>query len=131
MGNRIRTRNSPDMLLRKILQFEFLSKSVLMWRQNARTISTHIRSITDESTIVVEIDFTWSLGFGFVEPAASVEARISLIMFEFSLCLFADSAMNFVSDSQSLSFVQGTIRFSVVALVESWALLLFIVLQAV
>ncbi|GJR67107.1 hypothetical protein Tco_0013172 [Tanacetum coccineum] len=41
MGNRIRTRNSPDMLLGMILQFEFLSKSVLTRLQNARTSSTH------------------------------------------------------------------------------------------
>ncbi|GJU21092.1 hypothetical protein Tco_1154434 [Tanacetum coccineum] len=34
--------------------------------------------------------------------SASVEARISLIMFEFSSCLLADSAMNFVSDSSRL-----------------------------
>nr|GEW64250.1 hypothetical protein [Tanacetum cinerariifolium] len=61
-----------------------------------------IQRIADESALAVEIDFTWSFGFGFVEPdrppiplsSASVEARISLIMFEFSLCLFADSAMN-------------------------------------
>ncbi|GJX00056.1 hypothetical protein Tco_0183969 [Tanacetum coccineum] len=42
MGNRIRTRNSPDILLGMILQFEFLSKSVLKRRQNARMSSTHV-----------------------------------------------------------------------------------------
>ncbi|GKD09527.1 hypothetical protein Tco_1189212, partial [Tanacetum coccineum] len=34
--------------------------------------------------------------------AASVEAQISLIMFEFSSCLSADSAINLVSDSSRL-----------------------------
>ncbi|GKB29993.1 hypothetical protein Tco_0869394 [Tanacetum coccineum] len=34
--------------------------------------------------------------------AASVEARISLIMFKFSSCLLADSVMNLVSDSSRL-----------------------------
>ncbi|GJV65176.1 hypothetical protein Tco_1476004 [Tanacetum coccineum] len=37
MGNRIRTRNSPDILLGMILRFEFLSKSVLKRSQNARS----------------------------------------------------------------------------------------------
>ncbi|GJS88497.1 hypothetical protein Tco_0771133 [Tanacetum coccineum] len=36
MGNRIKTRNSPDMLLGMILQFEFLSKSALTRLLNAR-----------------------------------------------------------------------------------------------
>ncbi|GJR81401.1 hypothetical protein Tco_0152186 [Tanacetum coccineum] len=36
MGNRIRTRNSLDILLGMILHFEFLRKSVLKRRQNAR-----------------------------------------------------------------------------------------------
>ncbi|GJR22296.1 hypothetical protein Tco_0970823 [Tanacetum coccineum] len=42
MGNRIKTRNSPDILLGMILQFEFLSKNVLKRRQNARMSSTHV-----------------------------------------------------------------------------------------
>ncbi|GJZ19839.1 hypothetical protein Tco_0556429 [Tanacetum coccineum] len=41
MGNRIRTRNSPDILLGMILHFEFLSKSVLHRRQKARMSTTH------------------------------------------------------------------------------------------
>nr|GEU69192.1 hypothetical protein [Tanacetum cinerariifolium] len=57
-----------------------------------------IRRITDESALAVEIDFTWSLRsyltlLDFL-IAASVEARISLIMFEFSSYLFADLAIN-------------------------------------
>ncbi|GKF73733.1 hypothetical protein Tco_0220065, partial [Tanacetum coccineum] len=43
--------------------------------------------------------------------AASVEDRISLIMFEFSSCLLADSAMNLVSDSSSLVSDQDTKNF--------------------
>nr|GEW86576.1 RNA-directed DNA polymerase [Tanacetum cinerariifolium] len=49
-----------------------------------------IRRITDESALVVLIDDPLFL------IAASVEARISLIMFKFSSFLFADSAMNLV-----------------------------------
>nr|GEU98236.1 hypothetical protein [Tanacetum cinerariifolium] len=64
-----------------------------------------IRCILDESALVVEIDFTWSFGFGSIEPvrpliplsSASVEARIFLIIFEFSSFLFVDSAMNMYS----------------------------------
>ncbi|GKC93591.1 hypothetical protein Tco_1159033, partial [Tanacetum coccineum] len=53
-----------------------------------------IRRIEFESTsIVIEIDLTWSLGFVLVE-LAFVEAWISLIKLEFSSCLFADSLMN-------------------------------------
>ncbi|GKC16430.1 hypothetical protein Tco_1013212, partial [Tanacetum coccineum] len=66
-----------------------------------------IRRISDELALVVEIDFTWSLGFGSVEP----EARISLIMFEFSSCLFADSAMNLVSDSSNIFLRSGYEEF--------------------
>ncbi|GJZ96858.1 hypothetical protein Tco_0669192 [Tanacetum coccineum] len=47
MGNRIRTRN-PDILLRMILQFEFLSKCVMKRRQNARMSSTHLHSSLGE-----------------------------------------------------------------------------------
>ncbi|GJZ51566.1 hypothetical protein Tco_0606081 [Tanacetum coccineum] len=43
--------------------------------------------------------------------AASVEAQISLIMFEFSSCLLADSAMNFVSDSSRLGLRSGHEEF--------------------
>nr|GEV13967.1 reverse transcriptase domain-containing protein [Tanacetum cinerariifolium] len=78
-----------------------------------------IRRIKDESTLAVDIDFTWSLRFGFVKPdklpiplsSASVEARISLIMFEFSSCLFADSAMNLVSDSSKVCLQSGYEEF--------------------
>ncbi|GJV63885.1 hypothetical protein Tco_1474713 [Tanacetum coccineum] len=43
--------------------------------------------------------------------AASVEVRISLIMFEFSSCLLADSAMNLVSDSSRLGLRSGYEEF--------------------
>ncbi|GKG05646.1 hypothetical protein Tco_0325732 [Tanacetum coccineum] len=79
-----------------------------------------IRHITDESALAVEIDLTWSIGYVFVEsgrllnplPSASVEARISLIMFDFSLCLFADSAMNLVTDSSKVCLRSGYEEFS-------------------
>ncbi|GJU97066.1 hypothetical protein Tco_1326337 [Tanacetum coccineum] len=78
-----------------------------------------IRRISDESALAVEIDFTWSLGFGFVEPrrpsiplsSTLVEAQISLIMFEFSSCLFADSALNLVSDSSNVCLRSGYEEF--------------------
>ncbi|GJU78035.1 hypothetical protein Tco_1275105 [Tanacetum coccineum] len=66
-----------------------------------------IRRISDKSTVAVEIDFTWSLGFVSVEP----EARISLMMFEFSSCLLADSAMNLASDSTIVSLRAGYEEF--------------------
>nr|GEW42926.1 hypothetical protein [Tanacetum cinerariifolium] len=113
MGNIIRTRNSPDMLLGRFSMLSSLSKkcvdeasecfscsrlgkgtiseNMLLCCNPDTTYGLHpIRRISDESILVVEIDFTWSLGFGSVEP----EARISLMMFEFSSCLFADSVMN-------------------------------------
>ncbi|GJX16683.1 hypothetical protein Tco_0217515 [Tanacetum coccineum] len=43
--------------------------------------------------------------------AASVEAQISLIMFEFSSCLLADSAINLVSDSSRLGLRSGYEEF--------------------
>ncbi|GJT62002.1 hypothetical protein Tco_1005535 [Tanacetum coccineum] len=43
--------------------------------------------------------------------AASVEARISLIMFEFSSFLLADSAINLVSDSSRLGLRSGYEEF--------------------
>ncbi|GJU65466.1 hypothetical protein Tco_1476866 [Tanacetum coccineum] len=43
--------------------------------------------------------------------AASVEARISLIMFEFSSCLLADSAINLASDSSRLGLRSGYEEF--------------------
>ncbi|GJS67730.1 reverse transcriptase domain-containing protein [Tanacetum coccineum] len=58
-----------------------------------------IRRISNKILKPVEIDFTWSLGFVSVEP----EAQISLMMFEFSSCLLADSAMNLASDSSIVS----------------------------
>ncbi|GKE46906.1 hypothetical protein Tco_1478164, partial [Tanacetum coccineum] len=69
-----------------------------------------IRRISDESALAVEIDFTWSLGFGSVEPdrpPIPLSSRISLIMFEFSSCLFADSAINLVSDSSNVGLRLG------------------------
>nr|GEV72297.1 hypothetical protein [Tanacetum cinerariifolium] len=74
--------------------------------------------IINESALAVEIDFTWSFRFGSVEPvrlliplsSASVEARTSLIMFEFSSCLFADSAMNLVNDSSKVCLHSGSVR---------------------
>ncbi|GKA38680.1 hypothetical protein Tco_0731231 [Tanacetum coccineum] len=42
---------------------------------------------------------------------ASVEARISLIMFDFSSCLLADSIMNLVSDSSRLGLRSGYEEF--------------------
>ncbi|GJT22367.1 hypothetical protein Tco_0892304 [Tanacetum coccineum] len=44
--------------------------------------------------------------------AASVEAWISLIMFEFSSCLLVDSVMNLVSDSSRLGLRLGYEEFS-------------------
>nr|GEV20263.1 hypothetical protein [Tanacetum cinerariifolium] len=75
-----------------------------------------IRRITDESALAVEINFTWSFEFGSVEPgrppiplsSASVKARISLIIFEFSSRLFADSSMNLVSDSFKVCLRSGS-----------------------
>ncbi|GJZ61721.1 hypothetical protein Tco_0617858 [Tanacetum coccineum] len=43
--------------------------------------------------------------------AASVEARISLIMFEFSSCLLVDSALNLVNDSSRLGLRSGYEEF--------------------
>ncbi|GKB72499.1 hypothetical protein Tco_0933911, partial [Tanacetum coccineum] len=43
--------------------------------------------------------------------ATSVEAQISLIMFEFSSCLLADSAMNLVNDSSRLGLRSGYKEF--------------------
>ncbi|GKD15375.1 hypothetical protein Tco_1199782, partial [Tanacetum coccineum] len=42
---------------------------------------------------------------------ALVEARISLMMLEFSSCLFADSAMNLVSDSSNVCLRLGYEEF--------------------
>ncbi|GKE52633.1 hypothetical protein Tco_1487789, partial [Tanacetum coccineum] len=53
-----------------------------------------IRRIAHESaSIVVEINWSLSLGFASVE-LAYVEAQISLIKLEFYSCLFADLLMN-------------------------------------
>ncbi|GJZ86867.1 hypothetical protein Tco_0658477 [Tanacetum coccineum] len=64
MGNRIRTRNSPDIFLGMILQFEFLSKSVLKRRQNPR--------------LVFKLDFFF-LGFAHLLGALHVPSAIFLI----------------------------------------------------
>nr|GEV62917.1 hypothetical protein [Tanacetum cinerariifolium] len=66
--------------------------------------------ISEKSALVVEIDLTWSLGFVYVE----LEAQISLIMFEFSSCPLADSAINLVSDSSSLGLRSGYEEFSLI-----------------
>ncbi|GJY01174.1 hypothetical protein Tco_0359326 [Tanacetum coccineum] len=65
--------------------------------------SYSIRCISDKSAVAVEINFTWSLGFVSVEP----EARISLMMFEFSSCLLADSVMNLDNVSSIVSLRVG------------------------
>ncbi|GJS84829.1 hypothetical protein Tco_0751370 [Tanacetum coccineum] len=69
--------------------------------------SHSIRRIPEKLALTVEIDLTWSRGFVLIEApwfliAASVEAQISLILFKFSSCLLADSAINLVSDSSRL-----------------------------
>ncbi|GJR63407.1 hypothetical protein Tco_1505569 [Tanacetum coccineum] len=54
-----------------------------------------IRRISDESALAVEIDFTWSLGFGSVEPdrpPIPLSYRISVICLRFSSCLCAESS---------------------------------------
>ncbi|GJS55129.1 hypothetical protein Tco_0628491, partial [Tanacetum coccineum] len=80
--------------------------------------SCPIRRISEKSALAVEIDLTWSRGFIFVLIearwfliAASVEARISLIMLKFSSCLLVDSAMNLVSDSSKLGLRSGYEEF--------------------
>ncbi|GJU74307.1 hypothetical protein Tco_1265712 [Tanacetum coccineum] len=77
-----------------------------------------IQRIPEKSVLAVEIDLTWSRGFVFVlieAPwfliAALVEARISLIMLEFSSCLLADYAINLVSDSFRLGLQSGYEEF--------------------
>ncbi|GJX46270.1 hypothetical protein Tco_0271460 [Tanacetum coccineum] len=67
-----------------------------------------IRRIPEKSSLAVEIDLTWSRGFVFIEL---VEARISLIMFEFSSCLLTDSGINLVSDSSRLGLQSGYEEF--------------------
>nr|GEW43409.1 hypothetical protein [Tanacetum cinerariifolium] len=70
--------------------------------------------ISDELALVVEIDFTWSIGFGSVEPGIPpipFSSRISLMMFEFSSCLFADSAMNLANDSSNVYLRSGYEEF--------------------
>ncbi|GKG49565.1 hypothetical protein Tco_0516017, partial [Tanacetum coccineum] len=42
---------------------------MLLYCEPDTTYELHpIRRILDESALVVEIDFTWSIGFGYVEP---------------------------------------------------------------
>ncbi|GJT60096.1 hypothetical protein Tco_1003629 [Tanacetum coccineum] len=60
-----------------------------------------IQHIPEKSALAVLIEAPWFL------IAASVEARISFIMFEFSSCLLADSAINLVSDSFRLGLRSG------------------------
>nr|GEU56143.1 hypothetical protein [Tanacetum cinerariifolium] len=76
----------------------------------------HIQCILDESALVVEIDFKWSLGFGSVEPG---KARISLMMFEFSSCLFAESAMNLVDRVLQTACNKPLLEYSLLPLVGS------------
>ncbi|GJX73543.1 hypothetical protein Tco_0312138 [Tanacetum coccineum] len=73
--------------------------------------SCPIWRISEKSALAVGIYLTWSRGFIFFLIAALVEARISLIMFEFSSCLLADSAMNLVSDSSRLGLRSGYKEF--------------------
>ncbi|GJZ43147.1 hypothetical protein Tco_0590402 [Tanacetum coccineum] len=63
-----------------------------------------IRRISDESALAVEIDFTWSLGFGSVEPD-----RIFLEYVEFLfVSLLAGSVhINLVSDSSNVGLRLG------------------------
>ncbi|GKF34399.1 hypothetical protein Tco_0107599, partial [Tanacetum coccineum] len=76
-----------------------------------------IRRIPGKSALAVEIDLTWSRS-SLIFIAASVEARISLIMFEFSSCLLADSAINLVSDSSRFGLRSGYEEF---LLFHCWA----------
>ncbi|GJZ44870.1 hypothetical protein Tco_0592466 [Tanacetum coccineum] len=77
------------------------------------------RRISDKSVVAVDIDFTWSFGFVFVKlrrlpkslSSASVEARISLMMFKFSSCLLADSVINLDKDSSIVSLRAGYEEF--------------------
>nr|GEV44388.1 hypothetical protein [Tanacetum cinerariifolium] len=83
---------------------ELFQNNMLMCCEPDMVYGLHpIRRISDELALVVEIDFTWSLGF---------EDRISLMMFEFSSCLFADSAMNLVNDSSNVCLRSGYEEFS-------------------
>ncbi|GJZ91887.1 hypothetical protein Tco_0663952 [Tanacetum coccineum] len=73
-----------------------------------------IRRISDESALAVEIDLTWSLRFGSVEMGRlliPLSSRISLIMFEFSSCILADSAINLVNDSSVVCLRSGYEEF--------------------
>ncbi|GJS03532.1 hypothetical protein Tco_0320040 [Tanacetum coccineum] len=58
-----------------------------------------------KSALAVLIEAPWFL------IVASVEAQISLIMFEFSSCLLADSTINLVSDSSRLGLRSGYEEF--------------------
>ncbi|GJW81939.1 putative ribonuclease H-like domain-containing protein [Tanacetum coccineum] len=129
MGKELERGNFPDSLLRMVFHFECLSKKSvdegfrmpkrgqheLFSRLGKETVSGNMNlccdpdtaygpcfiwRISDKSVVAVEIDFTWSLRFVSMEP----EAWISLMMFEFSSCLLADSAMNLASDSSIVSF---------------------------
>ncbi|GJV28819.1 hypothetical protein Tco_1385267 [Tanacetum coccineum] len=101
---------------------------LLIYESNTAYGLDPIRRIPVESALVVEIDLTWSLGFISVEmgrlpnplSSASVEAQISLIMFEFSSCLFADSAMNLVSDSSIVFLRSGYEEFPLFRCCRSW-----------
>ncbi|GJS13596.1 hypothetical protein Tco_0408068 [Tanacetum coccineum] len=120
MGSRQKwlTEDQRDIVILSCLGKGTISENILLCCEPDTAYGQHpIRCISDESALAIEIDFTWSLGFGSVEPgrppaplySASVEARISLIMFEFSSCLFVDSAMNLVSDSSNVDRVLQTV----------------------
>ncbi|GJT41499.1 hypothetical protein Tco_0941364 [Tanacetum coccineum] len=86
-----------------------------IWTQNSLTRNS------DESALVVEIDFTWSLRFGSIEPGRPPIPLFvkpwSFDQFEFPSAFFPMS----VFDSDTKSFY--------VVLVESWPLMLYDVLQ--
>ncbi|GJV27870.1 ribonuclease H-like domain-containing protein [Tanacetum coccineum] len=64
-----------------------------------------IRRIIDESTLAVEIVVTWPLGL------VMLKRETSDFLFLFSSCLFADSAMNLVSDSSKVCLRSGYEEF--------------------
>ncbi|GJS00197.1 hypothetical protein Tco_0316705 [Tanacetum coccineum] len=115
LGKELERGNFPDSLLRMVFHFECLSKKSVdegfripkKVDRNGRPRIKGTSLSADKSDVAVEIDFTWSLGFVSVEP----EARISLMMFEFSSCLLADSAMNLASASSIVSLRAGYEEF--------------------
>ncbi|GJZ76317.1 putative reverse transcriptase domain-containing protein [Tanacetum coccineum] len=82
---------------------DMLCADVSSFDKNGRPRTKGTSSSSDKSAITVEIDFTWSLRFVSVE----LEARISLMMFDFSSCILADSAINLDSDSSLFEGFNG------------------------